>query len=151
MKNFQFTFFISKVLVISTLLNHRQFWIEISPFRCGCAAQLFDYVVEVPTVVRHAWRAIWSDGTYPGLLRMRLLLLLVIFVVYLLSPLDLLPEAVFGVLGLLDDLLLFLLLGFSSTTCSGASLRRRPPAPPPDRAAFALVALCGSASCFAVI
>ena len=83
-----------------------------SPFCCGYAAQLFDYVVEVPTVVRHAWRAIWSDGTYPGLLRVRLLLLLVIFAVYLISPLDLLPEAVFGVLGLLDDLLLFLLLGF---------------------------------------
>ena len=35
--------------------------------------------------------------------RVRIILLLVLAVAYLLSPLDILPEAVFGFLGLLDD------------------------------------------------
>ena len=40
--------------------------------------------------------------------RLHLILILVLIIVYLLSPLDLLPEAVFGVIGLLDDVIIII-------------------------------------------
>ena len=42
--------------------------------------------------------------------RIRIILCLLAAFTYLISPLDILPEAVFGILGLLDDLFVFLLL-----------------------------------------
>ena len=39
----------------------------------------------------------------------------VVWLVYLLCPLDLLPEAVFGLIGLLDDLVIFLLISMYLT------------------------------------
>jgi len=42
--------------------------------------------------------------------RARILLCLAAIVIYLVSPLDVLPEAVFGLIGLLDDLFVVLLV-----------------------------------------
>ena len=51
------------------------------------------------------------DYTFLFLLpRLHLLFLLLIMILYLLSPLDLVPESVFGLLGLLDDLAVILLM-----------------------------------------
>jgi len=41
--------------------------------------------------------------------------LVAMWLLYLLSPLDLIPEAVFGIVGLLDDLVLFLLISMYLT------------------------------------
>ena len=42
--------------------------------------------------------------------RLRIILCLVAVLVYLLSPLDILPEAVLGIIGLLDDIFIILLV-----------------------------------------
>ena len=39
----------------------------------------------------------------------------VVWLLYLLSPLDLIPEAVFGIVGLLDDLVIFVLIAMYLT------------------------------------
>lgn len=44
------------------------------------------------------------------MLRIRVLICFMAAIMYLISPLDLIPEAVFGILGLLDDLFIVLLL-----------------------------------------
>ena len=44
------------------------------------------------------------------MLRIRIVLCFVAAIMYLVSPLDLIPEAFFGVLGFLDDLFVVLLL-----------------------------------------
>ena len=45
-----------------------------------------------------------------GLFQLRIVVLAIMWLVYFLSPLDLLPEAVFGIIGLLDDLFIFLMI-----------------------------------------
>lgn len=44
------------------------------------------------------------------MLRIRIVLCFVAAIMYLISPLDMIPEAVFGILGLLDDVFVVLLL-----------------------------------------
>ena len=45
----------------------------------------------------------------------RVAVLGVVWLLYLLSPLDLIPEAVFGIVGLLDDLVIFVLIAMYLT------------------------------------
>lgn len=47
--------------------------------------------------------------------RLRIFLCFLAALVYLISPLDMIPEAVFGLLGLLDDLFVLVLLGVYMT------------------------------------
>ena len=49
------------------------------------------------------------------MLRIRVLICFMAAIMYLISPLDLIPEAVFGILGLLDDLFIVLLLALYVT------------------------------------
>ena len=70
-------------------------------------AQLLHYVYDAPVLLWHLWRALF---TLRGLVLLRLTLILLFLLAYVLSPLDLLPEAVFGLLGLLDDILLIVIV-----------------------------------------
>ena len=49
------------------------------------------------------------------MLRIRVLICFMAAIMYLISPLDLIPEAVFGILGLLDDVFIVLLLALYVT------------------------------------
>lgn len=49
------------------------------------------------------------------MLRIRIVICFMAAIMYLISPLDLIPEAVFGVLGLLDDMFVVLLLAIYVT------------------------------------
>lgn len=49
------------------------------------------------------------------MLRIRIVICFMAAIMYLISPLDLIPEAVFGVLGLLDDVFVVLLLAIYVT------------------------------------
>ncbi|XP_056146814.1 E3 ubiquitin-protein ligase RNF170 isoform X2 [Lampris incognitus] len=78
----------------------------------GQPRSLMDRLRDVPTLLRHAFREMFSVG---GLLErpgIQILLCLVGAFTYLASPLDFLPEALFGLLGFMDDLLVILLLFF---------------------------------------
>lgn len=73
---------------------------------CFCQ-QLMHHIYDVPMLLWHMWRALF---TLRGLVLLRLTLLLSFLLLYTLSPLDILPEAAFGLLGLLDDLLVILIV-----------------------------------------
>lgn len=74
----------------------------------GPFLQLMHYVYDIPILFRHLVRDLFTVRGLILLYRLHILFILFLFVVYLLSPFDLLPEAVFGVLGLLDDVIILL-------------------------------------------
>jgi len=67
---------------------------------------------DAPTLLRRLWRDCTTGGILMLLRHLRLVLLFVFLIFYLLSPFDFIPESAYGVLGLLDDLIIvsFLLL-----------------------------------------
>lgn len=69
-----------------------------------------DYIRDLPTISRHLWNEFFSVGGLVYMFRIRIVLCLLAGFIYLISPLDVIPEAVFGLLGFLDDLFVFLLL-----------------------------------------
>ena len=63
-----------------------------------------EYIQDLPTVLRHALSDVFSIDGMVFVFRARILVCIVIALLYLLSPLDIIPEMAVGVLGLLDDL-----------------------------------------------
>uniref|UniRef100_A0A3P8V0V3 E3 ubiquitin-protein ligase RNF170 n=1 Tax=Cynoglossus semilaevis TaxID=244447 RepID=A0A3P8V0V3_CYNSE len=76
----------------------------------GQPRSLIDRLRDVPTLLRHLFREMFSVGGLFWMFRIRILLCLVGAITYLASPLDILPEALFGLLGFLDDFFVILLL-----------------------------------------
>lgn len=79
-------------------------------YSCALTPQLIDRLRDVPTLLRHLFREMFSVGGLFWMFRIRILLCLVGAITYLASPLDILPEALFGLLGFLDDFFVILLL-----------------------------------------
>ncbi|KAG8454882.1 hypothetical protein GDO86_001199 [Hymenochirus boettgeri] len=81
----------------------------------GQPRSLMDRIMDLPTLLRHAFREMFSVGGLFWMFRIRIVLCLLGALFYLVSPLDIIPEAVFGILGFLDDFfVLFLLLIYIS-------------------------------------
>ncbi|CAB1351953.1 unnamed protein product [Coregonus sp. 'balchen'] len=76
----------------------------------GQPRSLMDRLRDVPTLLRHLSREMFSVGGLFWMFRIRVLLCLIGALTYLASPLDLIPEALFGLLGFMDDIFLILLL-----------------------------------------
>ncbi|KAG1931719.1 E3 ubiquitin-protein ligase RNF170 [Pimephales promelas] len=76
----------------------------------GQPRSLLDRLRDVPTLLRHAFREVFSVGGLFWMFRLRILLVLLGALVYLASPLDFIPEGVVGLLGFLDDFFVILLL-----------------------------------------
>lgn len=75
-----------------------------------CLLQLLDYIRDLPTLLRHAVTEFFSMGGLIWMFRMRVIICFIAALLYFVSPLDIIPEAAFGILGFLDDLFIFLLL-----------------------------------------
>lgn len=71
---------------------------------------LMDYLRDLPTLLRHALREFFSVGGLIWMFRLRIIAIFLAALLYFISPLDIIPEAVFGILGFLDDLFVLLLL-----------------------------------------
>ncbi|XP_040273329.1 E3 ubiquitin-protein ligase RNF170 [Bufo bufo] len=81
----------------------------------GQPRSLVDRIMDLPTLLRHAFREMFSVGGLFRMFRIRIVLCLLGALFYLVSPLDIIPEAVFGILGFMDDLfVIFLLLIYIS-------------------------------------
>ncbi|XP_063770665.1 E3 ubiquitin-protein ligase RNF170 isoform X1 [Pseudophryne corroboree] len=81
----------------------------------GQPRSLVDRIMDLPTLLRHAFREMFSVGGLFRMFRIRIVLCLLGAFFYLVSPLDIIPEALFGILGLMDDLfVIFLLLIYIS-------------------------------------
>ncbi|XP_073994503.1 E3 ubiquitin-protein ligase RNF170-like [Rhodnius prolixus] len=65
---------------------------------------------EIPVLMRHYLDDLMNGGQMPGImyLNLRMCLLFLFSTVYLILPMDILPETVFGVLGWLDDIFIIL-------------------------------------------
>lgn len=74
-----------------------------------------DYLWDLPTLLRHASTEFFSVGGLMYMFRLRIFLCFFAGIMYLISPLDMIPEAVFGILGLLDDLFVIFLLAIYVT------------------------------------
>lgn len=71
---------------------------------------ILDYIRDLPTLLRHLWNEFFSVGGLMYMFRIRIILCFFAACMYLISPLDIIPEAIFGILGLFDDLFVVLLL-----------------------------------------
>ncbi|KAK3755923.1 hypothetical protein RRG08_013375 [Elysia crispata] len=69
-----------------------------------------EYLQDLPTLLRHAFHEFFSVGGLMWMFRFRIGILVLAAFLYLISPLDILPEAVFGIIGFLDDIFIILLL-----------------------------------------
>ena len=76
----------------------------------GEPRSLMEHLVDLPVLLRHLWAYFWSGQGLHFAFQLRVVLLGIMWLLYLLSPLDLLPEAVFGIIGLVDDLFIFLMI-----------------------------------------
>ncbi|KAL3224337.1 hypothetical protein MRX96_049527 [Rhipicephalus microplus] len=74
-----------------------------------------DHLRDLPTLLRHVGSEFFSMGGIMYMFRLRIVLCFVAAIMYLISPLDMIPEAIFGILGLLDDLFVVLLLAIYVT------------------------------------
>lgn len=76
----------------------------------GEPRSLAEHIADLPMLLRHLWRYFWSGDGIRMLFRLRIVMFLGMAVFYVLLPFDLLPEVVFGIFGLLDDIIVFVLI-----------------------------------------
>ena len=81
----------------------------------GEPRSVVEQVRDLPMLLRHLVVYLFSGEGLHLAFQLRVGVLAVVWLVYLLSPLDLLPEAVFGLIGLIDDLVIFLLISMYLT------------------------------------
>lgn len=84
-----------------------------------------DYIYDLPTLLRHLTSEFFTVGGLMYMFRIRIVLCFVAAIMYLISPLDMIPEAVFGLFGLLDDVFVVLLLAIYVTIIYRRFLSRR--------------------------
>ena len=72
----------------------------------GEPRSLVEQLRDLPVLLRHLWTFFWSPDGLSWLFRLRILTLGGMAGLYLLSPFDIVPEAAFGIIGILDDLVI---------------------------------------------
>jgi len=65
---------------------------------------IWDYILDFPVIVRHMIRNFFTVSGLVVMLRLRIVLYLLLVLIYIISPFDIIPEAVTGLLGYLDDI-----------------------------------------------
>ncbi|UXI17706.1 ankyrin repeat domain-containing protein 13C [Sarcoptes scabiei] len=75
----------------------------------------YDYLYDLPTMLRHLSNDFFSFSGLFYMFRIRVIICFLAAIMYLISPLDMIPEAVFGIFGLFDDILVVLLLAIYVT------------------------------------
>jgi len=76
---------------------------------------LLEMIRDLPVLLRHLVHYLLSGEGLHLAFQLRVAVLAAMWLLYLLSPLDLIPEAVFGLVGLLDDLVIFILISMYLT------------------------------------
>lgn len=76
----------------------------------GAPRSLMEMVRDMPILLRHMWNEFFTVDGLMVMFRVRIILCFLAAVMYLFSPLDIIPEAVFGVIGFLDDIFVMFVL-----------------------------------------
>ena len=66
------------------------------------------YLYDIPPLMRHLWRDLFTVGGLLCIHRLHILIVLCLLLLYVVLPLDILPESVFGLIGFLDDIVIVL-------------------------------------------
>lgn len=77
----------------------------------GASRPWIDYLYDIPTLLRQ----LWSDNGIDLVMRCRVYFMVALTLIYCLLPLDILPEAVFGFLGLIDDIAVVIIVALYVT------------------------------------
>lgn len=81
----------------------------------GEPRSMVEMIRDLPVLLRHLVHYLFSGEGLHLAFQLRVAVLVAVWLLYLLSPLDLIPEAVFGLVGLLDDLVIFFLIAMYLT------------------------------------
>ena len=77
--------------------------------------QLWDQIRDLPVLVPYLLRRLFSLEGLMWVFRLRVMLCIGGLVVYVLSPFDIIPETIFGLFGILDDIFVaFVLLLYAT-------------------------------------
>ncbi|CAF0835240.1 unnamed protein product [Adineta ricciae] len=74
----------------------------------GAPRTWLEYFYDIPVLIPHIIRQIFSSEGLALAYRVRTLLIIVTVIAYVISPLDILPESLLGIFGLVDDFLVVL-------------------------------------------
>lgn len=74
----------------------------------GQPRSLMDILRDMPILIRHFGRHLLTLGGMRLFFRLRSMVFITMCIIYIVLPLDLLPEALFGIVGLFDDLFIIL-------------------------------------------
>ena len=77
----------------------------------GAPRPLLDYLYDIPTLISQ----MWSDTGLDALMRFRIYAYFALALIYLLMPMDILPEAVFGMAGIIDDVVVVVIIALYLT------------------------------------
>ncbi|KAL5265756.1 hypothetical protein ACHWQZ_G006461 [Mnemiopsis leidyi] len=77
----------------------------------GAPRPWIDYIYDIPTLIRR----MWSDSGLDFLMRFRIYAYFALALIYVIAPLDLLPESVFGVAGVIDDIVVIVIIALYVT------------------------------------
>ena len=77
----------------------------------GAPRPWLDYIYDIPTLIRR----MWSDSGLDFLMRFRIYAYFALAIIYVIAPLDLLPESVFGVAGVIDDIIVIVIIALYVT------------------------------------
>lgn len=72
--------------------------------------QWMEHLQDLPTLLRHAVGEFFSFGGLVWMFRLRVIVCFIAALLYFISPFDIIPEAVFGIIGFFDDFFILLLL-----------------------------------------
>ncbi|KAF8109928.1 hypothetical protein N665_0089s0047 [Sinapis alba] len=76
----------------------------------GQSTALFQRIQDLPFLLRRLLREIMDpQRTLPLVIKARVYIALILSAIYIISPIDIIPEAFFGIIGLLDDLIIALI------------------------------------------
>jgi len=76
----------------------------------GLPRPWLEHVWELPLLLRHLAGELFSPGGMAILFRLRVFCIVLSLLLYIVLPFDVIPESVFGLFGLLDDIFIFLLV-----------------------------------------
>ena len=78
----------------------------------GAPRPVLDYIYDVPTL----FRQMFSDRGLNLIMRFRIYFYFGLALLYLITPVDILPESVFGIAGILDDLIVIIIIAVYVTS-----------------------------------
>lgn len=78
----------------------------------GAPRPWMDYIYDIPTLIRQ----MLSDGGLDLLMRFRIYAYFALAIIYVVIPMDILPESVFGIAGMLDDIIVIVIIALYITS-----------------------------------